>query len=145
MFPKGIMESIINPYQGNQSEVGDLKVGTLEYKAEAQFQPLHCNYLFSQMELKFYNYLYIYIYIYIYICFQVNAVSKRQVKSRERISGNSSFWTCEAEPFLRTTKIHYRVHFSRSLENTLTTVNYVLCYKSEGGWFDPSWCWWIFH
>ena len=67
MFPKGIMESIINPYQGNQSEVGDLKVGTLEYKAEAQFQPLHCNYLFSQMELKFYNYLYIYIYIYIYI------------------------------------------------------------------------------
>ena len=21
----------------------------------------------------------------------------------------------------------------------------VLCYKSEGGWFDPSWCQWIFH
>jgi len=21
----------------------------------------------------------------------------------------------------------------------------VLCYKSEGRWFDPSWCLWIFH
>jgi len=21
----------------------------------------------------------------------------------------------------------------------------VLCYKSEGPWFDPSWCEWIFH
>jgi hypothetical protein len=21
----------------------------------------------------------------------------------------------------------------------------VLCYKSEGLWFDPSWCKWIFH
>jgi len=21
----------------------------------------------------------------------------------------------------------------------------VLCYKSEGCWFDPSWCHWIFH
>ena len=25
-----------------------------------------------------------------------------------------------------------------------TVVN-VLCYKSEGRWFDPSWCHWIFH
>ena len=21
----------------------------------------------------------------------------------------------------------------------------VLCYKSEGRWFEPSWCHWIFH
>jgi len=21
----------------------------------------------------------------------------------------------------------------------------VLCYNSEGRWFDPSWCQWIFH
>ena len=21
----------------------------------------------------------------------------------------------------------------------------VLCYRSEGRWFDPSWCQWIFH
>jgi len=21
----------------------------------------------------------------------------------------------------------------------------VLCYKSEGRWFDPRWCHWIFH
>jgi len=25
------------------------------------------------------------------------------------------------------------------------TVFKVLCYKSEGPWFDPSWCQWIFH
>jgi len=25
------------------------------------------------------------------------------------------------------------------------TVVKVLCYKSEGRWFDPSWCHWIFH
>ena len=26
-----------------------------------------------------------------------------------------------------------------------STVVKVLCYKSEGPWFDPSWCQWIFH
>ena len=26
-----------------------------------------------------------------------------------------------------------------------STVVKVLCYKSEGSWFDPSWCQWIFH
>ena len=26
-----------------------------------------------------------------------------------------------------------------------STVVNVLCYKSEGRWFDPSWCQWIFH
>ena len=26
-----------------------------------------------------------------------------------------------------------------------STVLKVLCYKSEGRWFDPSWCQWIFH
>ena len=26
-----------------------------------------------------------------------------------------------------------------------STVAKVLCYKSEGRWFDPSWCQWIFH
>ena len=26
-----------------------------------------------------------------------------------------------------------------------TTVVKVLCYKSEGRWFDPSWCHWMFH
>jgi len=26
-----------------------------------------------------------------------------------------------------------------------STVVKVLCYKSEGRWFDPSWCLWIFH
>jgi len=27
----------------------------------------------------------------------------------------------------------------------VSTVVKVLCYKSEGCWFDPSWCQWIFH
>jgi len=26
-----------------------------------------------------------------------------------------------------------------------STMVKVLCYKSEGSWFDPSWCQWIFH
>jgi len=26
-----------------------------------------------------------------------------------------------------------------------STVVKVLCYKSEGRWFGPSWCQWIFH
>ena len=26
-----------------------------------------------------------------------------------------------------------------------STVVKVLCYKSEGRWFDPRWCQWIFH
>jgi len=26
-----------------------------------------------------------------------------------------------------------------------STVVKVLCYKSEGRWFDPTWCQWIFH
>ena len=26
-----------------------------------------------------------------------------------------------------------------------STVANVLCYKSEGHWFNPSWCHWIFH
>ena len=26
-----------------------------------------------------------------------------------------------------------------------STVLKVLCYKSEGHWFDPNWCHWIFH
>ena len=26
-----------------------------------------------------------------------------------------------------------------------STVVKVLCYKSEGRWFDPSWCQWIFY
>jgi len=26
-----------------------------------------------------------------------------------------------------------------------STVVKVLCYKSEGRWFDPGWCQWIFH
>jgi len=29
--------------------------------------------------------------------------------------------------------------------NRGSTVVKVLCYKSEGRWFDPSWCQWIFH
>jgi len=32
------------------------------------------------------------------------------------------------------------VHLDRG-----STVVKVLCYKSEGGWFDPSWCQWIFY
>jgi len=30
-------------------------------------------------------------------------------------------------------------------ENHGSTMVKVLCYKSEGNWFDPSWCQWIYH
>jgi hypothetical protein len=60
MFLEGIVKSTINPSQGNQSEVGELQAVPLEYKAEAQFQPLHCNILFFRLEIKFYNFLNIY-------------------------------------------------------------------------------------
>ena len=117
------MKSLINPNHGNQSEVGDLKAGPLEYKAEAQFQPLFCNFLFSQMGVKFYNFLNIRFLMF---------PSRRLVEQTDKIkgrklahsSGHNSCWTREAEPFLRTTKIHHRVHFSRSLEIILSIVNY---------------------
>ena len=32
-----------------------------------------------------------------------------------------------------------------SLGDRGSTVVKALCYKSEGRWFDPSWCHWIFH
>ena len=46
-----------------------------------------------------------------------------------------------------------RVHFTFTLPHITdlckgdrgSTVVKVLCYKSEGRWFDPSWCQWIFH
>jgi hypothetical protein len=57
MCLEGKMKITVSPNQGNKSEVGDLKAGLLEYKAEAQFQPLHSNVLFSRLELKFYNFL----------------------------------------------------------------------------------------
>ena len=31
-----------------------------------------------------------------------------------------------------------------NLGDRLSTVVKVLCYKSEGRWFDPIWCQWIF-
>ena len=31
------------------------------------------------------------------------------------------------------------------IEDRGSTVVKPLCYKSEGRWFDPSWCQWIFH
>ena len=33
----------------------------------------------------------------------------------------------------------------RFLGDRSSTVAEVLCYKSEGRWFDPRWCQWIFH
>jgi len=32
----------------------------------------------------------------------------------------------------------------RVLKDRGSTVVKVLCYNSEGRWFDPSWCQWIF-
>jgi len=37
----------------------------------------------------------------------------------------------------------FRLHFYLNRGRGSTVVK-VLCYKSEGRWFDPSWCQWIF-
>ena len=54
----------------------------------------------------------------------------------------------------------YSAHFMKLIEGPLTknfcvlhiqsvdsgsTVVKLLCYKSEGRWFEPSWCQWIFN
>jgi len=36
-------------------------------------------------------------------------------------------------------------NFINTLGDRGSTVVKVLCYKSEGRWFDCSWCQWIFH
>jgi len=38
-----------------------------------------------------------------------------------------------------------RCHLVLYLLDRGSTMVKVLCYKSEGRWFDPSWCHWIFH
>ena len=37
------------------------------------------------------------------------------------------------------------IYFNQWLGDHGSTVVKVLCCKSEGHWFDPSWCQWIFH
>ena len=39
---------------------------------------------------------------------------------------------------------HHFAQSSHSLWDRGSTVVKVLCYKSEGHWFDPSWCHWNF-
>jgi len=38
----------------------------------------------------------------------------------------------------------YIIRPSAGVKSRCGTVVKVLCYKSEGGWFDPSWCHWKF-
>ena len=40
--------------------------------------------------------------------------------------------------------LYFYISTFRSVDRG-STVAKVLCYNSEGGWFDPSWCQWIFH
>ena len=39
----------------------------------------------------------------------------------------------------------FRVDTMYNVADRGSTVVKELCYKSEGQWFDPSWCQWIFH
>ena len=49
----------------------------------------------------------------------------------------------------QTTYINHRViitiNYTTVMGDRGSTVVKVLCYKSVGRWFDPSWCQWIFH
>jgi len=51
----------------------------------------------------------------------------------------------EKFPFICKRKVGlalYRFFAKITRDNTVVKV---LCYKSEGHWFDPNWCQWIFH
>jgi len=47
--------------------------------------------------------------------------------------------------FGRPTFLLYIDVYLHKLEDRGSTVVKVQCYKTEGRWFDPSWCQWIFH
>ena len=54
--------------------------------------------------------------------------------------------TTYTQQILRTTEMKtIRAIHGKTLGDRGSTVVKVLCYKSEGRWFDPSWCQWIFH
>ena len=42
-------------------------------------------------------------------------------------------------------KMYNFIVYYQSVAYRGSTVVKVLCYKSEGRWFDPNWCHWIFH
>jgi len=71
-----------------------------------------------------------------------------------RTKRQSSEWTGETSPRPKKLKFHRSrakimliIFFDSQGEvgGRGSTVVKVLCYKSEGRWFDPSWCQWIFH
>ena len=39
---------------------------------------------------------------------------------------------------------NHKMKIKKNDNRSYTKVVKVLCYKSEGRWFDPSWCHWIF-
>jgi len=47
------------------------------------------------------------------------------------------YWSSSRVPVIL---VRYEYNLDRG-----STVVKVLCYKSEGRWFDPSWCHWIFY
>ena len=59
---------------------------------------------------------------------------KRQVRSEIEIDGS----------ILEQAKQFNYLGCELSLDRCSTLVM-VLCYKSEGRWFDPTWCQWNFH
>jgi len=66
------------------------------------------------------------------------------VRWETRVPDNMGQWcSWKNMPIVfRRSVILYRLY---SLWDRGSTVVKVSCYKSEGRWFDPSWCQWIFH
>ena len=48
-------------------------------------------------------------------------------------------------PYAFIFQVKWLILSTLSLADRSSSVVKVLCYKSEGRWFDPSWCQWIFH
>jgi len=99
------------------------------------------------------DYIHIYIYIYVYII-DINTSTITIVSEPVIVitflfilpcgDGHLSCWNMLGGSIVNKTTCKYYCTFV-GIRDRGSTVVKVLCYKSEGRWFDPSWCQWIFH
>ena len=76
-------------------------------------------------------------------------VSTEPAMSTATVDGRYASMTVLVVQSYQTQNVYVFYILKRILNNMLlvrdSSVVKVLCYKSEGRWFDPSWCQWVFH
>ena len=74
---------------------------------------------------------------------------KTMITSPKNKNVNCLYWKCVhcvvRTEYLSKIHVHYKKLIDLQKGDRGSAVVKVLCYKSEGRWFDPSWCQWIFH